>query len=220
MPTPNKKLTPPPRPLWRRKKFWLIVLPLLLIISGITAEAIQRDKNLRAIEADRARFVQADKDVQAIAAEIVKATSPEKSEIVKECTTQSRKSGTEPLICGITFKALYGVESLDQANRITQIVTNTLDAEPGRFNLTRLSNENSATLNTMINSVPNEGKVESAGAVYKSSKNNMNCPLSFELFRSNTPPYYVENASGNSYSVTLMIFCNDYAKAQHYKLKD
>lgn len=201
---------------YRRKIFVVFSIVMLLVAASLTGLAIWRYENNKAIAADRARFEQTAQDVQTIANSLKKASPPESVSLHKNCTYQSREWSQKPVVCDVVYKAVYGVNSLAEANVILGSQYNILQSrnELSKFGKQSFDNK------TGFTSYPENENEYSLGEAYKNISTGLDCTSAYELYNTNSPPPYNKNevSRTGTLSMLVMLDCSGLAKSAHYPI--
>lgn len=217
----NKKIVSPRQPLLQRKSFWLLAVPLTLLVSGMDFLVIQHNQNRKAIEGDRARFEQVDKDVQSVAAEIIaQIGQPLSARHDKGCSRPSAKWENVPLSCKTERALFYKVENPAEANGLDSTIKQIREFGWSRINATTSHNTDEADKFIDFN-LSDSSDYQSLTTSYFSHNASMHCDISRFFYLASNPPFddfFVSNDS--VYLLGIIIDCRDEAQAEFFTLID
>jgi hypothetical protein len=219
MPTPkSKKPNSPKKSLWRKRSTKVLLVIVGLVVGGLAYGVYAHVQEQRTITADRERFEAADRDIQSVATMIKSQIPPEKESYKKECTTQSRDYEEEPIICGISYFFLGGVNSIDEANLMGSKIRKTL-TDNHIVDLKSVSNGTAVNTSTPKQLFSNSlaDVIQTSSDLFESPSSRMSCSMIYQTYPSTiTFPPEEGLVSESPRSVLITAYCHGQAKIKHY----
>ncbi|HSH56127.1 MAG TPA: hypothetical protein VK983_04890 [Candidatus Limnocylindrales bacterium] len=211
-----------PYPLLKRLKLFSLIL-LVLLLAGVGLVIYSKYQAQQALLQENARFADAEREIPQLADRIVAAAGqPLKRNDDKSCFLRSVKFEKQPISCTVMSDLYYGVDSLEEAQKLHELAKANVPAT-----WTYFSNEvyRSSPLQEKFEPIDLDertGTPEYDQIVHHYTKNEkaMRCGLTVFFYHVSTPPYENMVSMGTKpYVANTVVSCDMSSTKTHYPIR-